>query len=250
MAGFQFDFACDEIGKELIAGILQVLQKRARKMDVEIRYRYKHGPNSLYSISIDGTMRAIQSFVALIIESEIAIVYAEAYNKPLAITRRRAIVNKLMRKIKEMTAYSAAQIAEVSYLFGGIPNSYFFDYDEKSDIAYPMASFTGMLILYHAGRVGTTPIVEATHTALEALLNNLTQHLKPQGKQKWISFPEKVDEAERLGHVNNGIAQGIKDFNKKRIDAKHNGQELSPQIVNPMIEGMLEAAHTLLRNVK
>ena len=89
-------------------------------------------------------------------------------------------------------------VANTSQMLGGFPNSYFFEYNEKSDVAYPLASFTGILILYHVGRVGTTPIVEAAHTALEALLNNLTPHLKPKGKQKWISFPEKVDEVGSL----------------------------------------------------
>jgi hypothetical protein len=28
----------------------------------------------------------------------------------------------------------------------GIPNSYFFEYDETWDIAYPLASFSGVLI--------------------------------------------------------------------------------------------------------
>ena len=250
MASLQFEVLCEGNERGLLSGILNALQKRARRIGVEIYYSYERRGETRYSISIDGPLRSIQSFVSMITESEITIVFAEAYHEPRSLSQRRSVAKRLLREINQMTAHSSLNVAKTSRLLDGFPNSYFFECDENLDIAYPLSSFTGILILYHTGRVGTTPILESAHTALEALLNNLTAHLKPKGKQRYVNFPEKADEAGRLHFIDSNSVKEIKDFNEKRIKAKHKGQRLSTKDVNPMIEVIVKVCHILVKHVK
>lgn len=247
MAGVDFFIELDREERALVKGLLSLLQHRAKRWGLELNYKYD---DEVYQVGIHGSLPALQAFVSFMINSEMLQVFSLAFPKPDESSRRQKVAKRISDKITEMTSEITGMVFRVDENLGGFPNSYFFHMQNipvNHAVVYPLTSFTGVLVLYHNGFVNTTPLIEAGHTAIEALLKQLVGNDVPQGTKE--RFKKMVNRVTENKYIELDDKNNLNSFNSMRTTAKHDGREVPSHELEPLLSPILESCHKLLAEV-
>lgn len=217
MAGFDFDFECQERDRELGRALLRRLQRLAKNFGLELRYRAQEVG---WYVTVDGPLTGMQPLLlAVYVDLE---PFSEGFPQPPSPARRRRIAHALAKAYTEGVEGMTETVFGLSEELGGAtPFSYLFDEGPSTHLSPYLRDFELTLMRYHAGQLSASQVAEEAHTVVE----NVSKAALPK-EERTGTFMSLVGQvAERAGLRPEELA-ALERLNRRRVGVKHRSQRL------------------------
>jgi hypothetical protein len=246
MAGFDFKFPVPIEDRDYAKALLRSAQIRASKTHLDLRFswhnRRKSFPFNHYYVAINGDLLSIELFAKQMLR------FCQGFQEGYAANSRR------FRKSSTPMAFAGCLYFKLSEFrssleeFSGLIrekvrpfslNSVSFIVPKASGLRKSMKALSDCFVSYFLGEASSEQLVEQVHSSSEHLMSKLFPSLRDA---TYRSLLAKSRDGKHISLDQFTALLNVKSF---RRNAKHRGQNVSDDSLQPLLQPSIGAIHSL-----
>jgi hypothetical protein len=240
VAGFDFEFGCDDTERPLAREVVRRVQLLCRNLDLDFRYSRSAGG---WWIKIDGSLPAMQALIQPL-ASELP-AFVDGYIAGSQEKSRRRPEKRFLSCYLASVARMREQIEKITADFGGTHYSYIFDVGNATHLAGHASDYTTALISFHNGRLSASQVIEEAHTFAEAVLRSC---LPKEDRDK--PFAALVWQAAALIHFDDEHKDALLKLKDLRRSSKHQIKRIRRGTAVEVLPDVTGTMQVLLRHLR